>query len=179
MDQGSARFVTATTPPIHDRSGAIRVMVVDDSLAVRTVFSRMIEGAGGMQVVGSCGSGESALMRLQREPADVVLLDLEMPGMGGMQALPKIQQMSPDTRVLIVSSLTEEGAEHTLAALSMGAADTMLKPRPGGFDDAYRQQLLDKIRALGSANLVRDGETKGEASPPQFASRDRAKIKPP
>ncbi len=177
MDQRSTRLAAAL--PGRDSNGPIRVMVVDDSLTVRTVFSRMIEGAGGMEVVGSCGSGESALMRLQREPADVILLDLEMPGMGGMQALPKILQVAPNTQVLVVSSLTEAGAEHTLAALSMGAADTMLKPRPGGFDQSYRQQLLDKVRALGSASLAKDDEAQSDAPPPQCKSRERTKVKSP
>ena len=132
-----------------------------------------------MEVVGSCGSAESALMRLDREPADVVLLDLEMPGMGGMQALPKILQKAPETQILVVSSLTEEGAEHTLAALSMGAADTMLKPRPGGFDNDYRAQLLDKIKALGGAEeSSRDGIAEGAAAP-HFASRANARAKSP
>src|SRR3546814_20494438 len=72
-----------------------------------------------------------------------------MPGVGGMEALPKILERARDAQVLVVSSLTRDGAEHTLTALSMGAADTMLKPRPGGFDDAYRATLLGKIRALG------------------------------
>lgn len=178
MAPRSSNQSTATLPN-KDRRRAIRVMVVDDSLTVRTIFSRMIEGAGRMEVVGSCGSAESALMQLDRQPADVVLLDLEMPGMGGMQALPKILQKAPETQVLVVSSLTEEGAEHTLAALSMGAADTMLKPRPGGFDNDYRAQLLDKIKALGGANEgTPDGVVKN-ANAPHFSSRAGRRAKSP
>jgi two-component system, chemotaxis family, protein-glutamate methylesterase/glutaminase len=98
----------------------------------------------------------------------VVLLDLEMPGIGGLGALPAILATPASPQVLVVSSLTVDGAEHTLAALEMGAADTLLKPRPGGFTDEYRSQLLGKIRALGS----RPGETAGEAArlaEPSFA----------
>ena len=178
MDPLSAKQTIATLPN-KDCRKAIRVMIVDDSLTVRTIFSRMIEGAGGMEVVGSCGSGESALMRLDSEPADVVLLDLEMPGMGGMQALPKILEKTPHTQVLVVSSLTEEGAEHTLTALSMGAADTMLKPRPGGFDNDYRGQLLGKIRALGSHDGSGENGTLTAVAPPRLAKRNIARIKPP
>src|SRR3546814_9086086 len=83
-----------------------------------------------------------------------------MPGMGGLEALPRILERARNAQVLVVSSLTRDGAEHTLAALSMGAAETMLKPRPGGFDDAYRANLLGKIRALG-------GYDGAEGEPPQ------------
>lgn len=137
------------------KAGAIRVMLVDDSLTVRTIFRRMVESDGGMEVTATASSGERAITQLKTTTVDVVLLDLEMPGMGGLEALPAILQAAPDTQVLVVSSLTDDGAEATVAALSQGAADTMLKPRPGGFNEDYRNQLLGKIRALGG---------KGEAS---------------
>lgn len=131
----------------------IRVMIVDDSLTVRTVFSRMVQDAPDMDVIASERTAELALARLRKEQVDVILLDLEMPGMGGLEALPQLLQAQENTAVLVVSSLTNEGAESTVAALSMGAADTMLKPRPGGFDAQYRSALLEKIRALGTPNL--------------------------
>jgi two-component system chemotaxis response regulator CheB len=71
-----------------------------------------------------------------------------MPGMGGIGALPRILELAGGGQVLVVSSLTAEGAEATLAALSMGAADTLLKPRAGEFDGAYARALIAKIRAL-------------------------------
>ncbi len=130
-------------------AGPIRVMIVDDSLMVRTAFSRMVEGDRALQISGTASNAEQAIRMLRSIAIDVVLLDLEMPGMGGLEALPKILELASQAQVLVVSSLTEHGAEHTLAALSMGAADTMLKPRSGGFDKAYRAGLLDKIKALG------------------------------
>lgn len=133
------------TPPAAD---TVRVLLIDDSLTVRTVFSRMISHEEDMAVVAGVGTAELGIRELARSPIDVVLLDLEMPGMGGLEALPKILATSPATKVLVISSLTAEGAEHTVAALRTGAADTMLKPRPGGFNDEYRTQLLGKIRAL-------------------------------
>ncbi|MEP3029710.1 MAG: chemotaxis-specific protein-glutamate methyltransferase CheB [Erythrobacter sp.] len=155
----TAKKTDAHSPSQTDQSGQslpeeredIRVMIVDDSLTVRTIFKRMVESRPGMAVVGTAGSGERAIAQLQSTPADVVLLDLEMPGMGGLEALPEILRAAENAQVLVVSSLTDDGAEHTVAALSMGAADTMLKPRPGGFNDDYRELLLDKISALGGA----------------------------
>ena len=136
-----------TTKRVTDDT--IRVMLVDDSLTVRTVFTRMIDKEDDLAVIAEAGTAEKALFALRTTPVDVILLDLEMPGMGGLEALPKLLEAAHPAQVLVVSSLTEDGAEHTLTALSIGAADTMLKPRPGGFKDAYRDALLTKIRALG------------------------------
>ena len=135
---------------------AIRVMIVDDSLTVRTIFKRMVESDPALVIVGTASSAERAIAQLAEDPADVVLLDLEMPGIGGLDALPAILATPGKPQVLVVSSLTMDGAEHTLAALQMGAADTLLKPRPGGFTEDYRAQLLGKIRALGNRFADRD-----------------------
>jgi len=135
--------------PEASQEARTRVMIVDDSLTVRTIFKRMVESAGDMDVIATASSAERALAMLKTDPTDVVLLDLEMPGMGGLEALPSILKTAEGAQVLVVSSLTPDGAEHTVSALSMGAADTMLKPRPGGFNEDYRAQLLGKIRALG------------------------------
>lgn len=151
----SGRLLKANTAiaeqPAQDapREGAIRVMIVDDSLTVRTIFKRMVESDQSMDVVATASSAERAIAQLKSLDVHVVLLDLEMPGMGGLDALPALLKTGGEAQVLVVSSLTDVGAEHTMAALSMGAADTMLKPRPGGFTDDYRGQLLGKIRALG------------------------------
>lgn len=160
----------ASSPPAfpHRRSTAvnppIRVMVVDDSLTVRTVFSRMIENDPALALVTTASNAERAIAILRSKPVDVILLDLEMPGIGGLDALPRILEVASGAQVLVVSSLTEDGAEHTLTALAMGAADTMAKPRPGQFDEAYRKALLARIHALG-------GSESGETAPPPYASK--------
>ena len=135
---------------VHARpvNRAIRVMIVDDSLTVRSALSRMIDAEPDLTVVHKTSSAELALAQLSTMAVDVLLLDLEMPGMGGLAALPAILSANPLLRVCIVSSLTTAGAEHTIDALAMGAADTMLKPRVGEYDDAYRSTLVEKIRAL-------------------------------
>jgi two-component system chemotaxis response regulator CheB len=140
----------------------IRVFIVDDSVTVRTVFARIVGGEDDLDLVGQAGTAEQALHLLPHSPCDVLLLDLEMPGIGGLGALPAILEKPAAPKVLVISSLTEEGAEHTVAALSMGAADTMLKPRPGAFDAAYAASLLARIRALGTDRCplgIRHAET--------------------
>lgn len=129
--------------------GLIRLMVVDDSVTARTVFSRIIAREDDMELVAEAATAEEALEILTVADVDVILLDLEMPGMGGLEAIPQMILAAPDAQIMVVSSLTVEGAEPTLAALSLGAADTLAKPRPGLFDQDYRDRLLAKIRALG------------------------------
>lgn len=169
----SPRVDSAGRPFAHaGAAAAIRVMVVDDSLTVRTIFKRMVDSDPALVIVGTASSAERAIAQLCETPADVVLLDLEMPGIGGLDALPAILATPGRPQVLVVSSLTMDGAEHTLAALQMGAADTLLKPRPGGFTEDYRAALLGKIRALGSriAEPAAEAETVPAREPaPSFA----------
>lgn len=145
VNSGFARMAAQTQSRIHP----VRVMIVDDSLMVRSALTRTIDAAHDLEVVCKTSSAELALKQLRKIRADVVLLDLEMPGMGGLLAVPKILEQNPDTQILVVSTLAQAGAEAALAALSMGAADTMPKPRAGGFGPAYCEILLTKIRALG------------------------------
>lgn len=152
--------------------GPVRVMVVDDSITARTVLERTIDGEEDLQVVASASSAENALEKLRSTEVDLILLDLEMPGRGGLHALPDILEAAHGAQVLIVSSLTVEGAEVTLEALSMGAADTLPKPTSGTFDIGYRARLLETIRALGVVRQEREVEP--ETPPARVRPSNRA-----
>ena len=145
--------------------GAIRVFVIDDSSVVRAVFSRLIDSAQGLMLAGTAVSAEDALSQFASLHVHVILLDLEMPGMGGMRALPEIIKRAGSAKVIVVSSLTAEGAEHTVEALGLGAADALLKPGPGGFDQAYCDKLVERIKSLGRRPLRRAADDAGKAKP--------------
>jgi two-component system chemotaxis response regulator CheB len=148
---------------------AVRVLVVDDSLIARAVYTRLVTAEPDMDLVAQASSAEQALDLLRDVTVDVILLDLQMPGMGGLDALPRIMALAPLAKVLVVSSLTVEGGEHTVAALTLGAADTLPKPDAGRFDGEYRALLVDQIRALGQRRLRRLLLT--PAAPPAPARR--------
>ena len=128
----------------------IRVMLVDDSAVVRGLMNRALSADPGIEIVASAVDGQMALDVLKRLPADVIILDIEMPVMDGLTALPKLLQQSPSTRVIMSSTLTLRNAEVSLKALSLGASDYLAKPsskEPGEVDEFYRQ-MIAKIYAL-------------------------------
>lgn len=146
---GAAPNIAVKDRPAAGPGGPVRVLVVDDSPTVRAVLARLIGAEPDLELAAAEGSAEGALATLRKTKADVILLDLDMPGMGGLEAIPQMLTVADPARILVVSSLAVRGAEHTLNALSLGAADTLAKPRPGEFDGAYRALLLRKIRLLG------------------------------
>lgn len=130
----------------------IRVLVVDDSITARAVLSRLVAGEADMAVVAAASSAEQAIELLGSTRVDVILLDLEMPGIGGLKALPRLLEAGGGAHVLVVSTHAAAGAEQTVAALALGAADTIQKPEAGRFDTAYRKMLTDRVRALGGGS---------------------------
>jgi two-component system chemotaxis response regulator CheB len=127
-------------------------MIVDDSMVARAVLSRMIEADGGFEIAAVAGTAEDAIAALGHIRVDVILLDLEMPGEGGLKSIPKILKAAGGAQVLIVSNLADEGAEATVAALAAGAADTLPQPGTGRFNGRFSEILLAKLRALGRAD---------------------------
>lgn len=163
----------------HSRTWPVRVMIIDDSLTVRTAFSRIVDNDPKLRVVSTVSNAERAIAILREKPVDIVLLDLQMPGMSGLDALPEILSTAKGAQVLVVSSLTSDGAEHSVAALAMGAADTMPKPPSGGFDETYRKSLLDRIHALGGIDTGEDRRVAPLAPPPGSAQPNSGRRKPP
>ncbi|CAA7611811.1 chemotaxis response regulator protein-glutamate methylesterase [Magnetospirillum sp. UT-4] len=145
----------------------IRVMLVDDSAVVRGLVTRILEEDSGIAVVSSVGNGQMACSALERQDVDVILLDIEMPIMDGLTALPKLLKIDPGARIIMQSTLTLKGADVSLRALEMGAADYIPKPTAtrdlaGGMD--FKSELLGKVRALGQARQ-RDPNRKARQAP--------------
>lgn len=155
----------ATTGPGYRRGAEprIRLMIVDDSLVARAVLTRMLEADGHFEIAAVAGSAEDAIEALAQVRVDIILLDLEMPGAGGLRSIPRILEGAHGARVMIVSSLAEAGAEETVAALALGAADTLPKPGTGRFNGRFSEVLVAKLRTLGRV----EGQ---EPSPPTGAS---------
>ena len=112
----------------------------------------MIDADGNFEIAAVAGTAEDAIEALGQVMVDIVLLDLEMPGAGGLKSIPRILEAAKGAKVLIVSSLAEEGAEETVAALALGAADTLPKPGTGRFNGRFSEVLLGKLRELGYAD---------------------------
>lgn len=125
-------------------------MIVDDSAVVRGLISRWLEHEPDMVLAGLAIDGAKGVEKVKEVQPDVLILDIEMPNMGGLEALPKLLAAKPGLKVLMASTLTTRGASVTIRALELGAADYIPKPdstRIGGAD-GFRTELLTKIRAL-------------------------------
>jgi two-component system chemotaxis response regulator CheB len=134
-----------------------RVLIVDDSRIFRAALETALAGVEDVAVVGSVYSGEKALEFIRRTPPDFVTLDVEMPGMDGLETLKAIQQFNAgrppgsEVRVIMVSAFTRRGADVTVRALQIGALDFVTKPSGESCADGgatLRQQLGCKIRLL-------------------------------
>ncbi|MDP2877370.1 MAG: chemotaxis response regulator protein-glutamate methylesterase [Holophaga sp.] len=125
----------------------LRVMVVDDTVTYRRILSDVIEGMGDAEVVATAPQGRLALARLEQGPVDLVLLDLEMPEMDGLETLGHIRRLYPETSVVMISGQNARAAEATIRALEQGAIDFIRKPE-GNDPDASRQELKDTLKPL-------------------------------
>jgi two-component system, chemotaxis family, protein-glutamate methylesterase/glutaminase len=128
-----------------------RVMVVDDSAVIRGLLSRALEGDPELRVVASVGDGQMALNALSRQGIDVIVLDIEMPVMDGLTAIPKLIAIDPAVKIIMASTLTLRGAEVSMKALQSGAADYVTKPsstRELGAADSFKRELVSKVKAL-------------------------------
>jgi two-component system, chemotaxis family, protein-glutamate methylesterase/glutaminase len=141
--------VLAASPPKAE-SHIANVMICDDSLVIRGAIARILESDPAVRVVAKVGNGRAAIEELGRTSVDVLVLDIEMPVLDGMSALPLLLRADPALRVIMTSTLTTRGADIALRALRLGAADYVPKPSAvGGLgDDGFRRELLEKVKGL-------------------------------
>lgn len=150
---------------------SVRVMVVDDSVVARAVAVRWLEEQPGFEVVSICRSGEEAVAKVVASYPDVVLLDVEMPGMDGLEALPLLLKARPGLAVLMNSSYTTRGAELSLRCLALGAMDVLAKPTAEAFQAGdYRRDFAARMQALGEIARRRRGAAPRSVPPPPLAT---------
>ena len=130
------------------------VMVVDDSATVRTLLQRIIEAEPGFKVIATARDGQLAVERCKELKPDIVTLDVEMPNMSGLEALPRLLEAHRSVAVLMCSSLTSRGAKETVEALLHGALDYITKPAgTGSYEESmsqFRTAIVPKLKALAS-----------------------------
>ena len=107
----------------------------------------MVESDAAFEIAAVAATAEAAIDALNEVRVDIIILDLEMPGAGGLKSIPRIIRAAAGAKVMIVSSLAEEGAEETVAALALGAADTLPKPGTGRFNGRFSEIQVGQLKA--------------------------------
>jgi DNA-binding NarL/FixJ family response regulator len=123
----------------------LRVMLADDHALVREGTRRLLEAEGDVEVVAEAANGEEAILAVQRLHPDIAIIDIAMPGIGGIQATREIKARCPETAILILSAYDDE--PYLIALLEAGAAGFLLK-------NVHGQELINAIRAVSRGESV-------------------------
>jgi len=145
----------------------VRVLVVDDSALMRKLIPQMLETDPAIEVVGTAMDGNFCLKKIEELHPNVVTLDLQMPGMNGIDTLKEIMRRQP-LPVIVVSSHSTEGASITFKALGLGAFDFVAKPQDATarMADAARE-LIAKIKVAADSKVVRPGTLRAAPMRPE------------
>lgn len=153
----------------------IRVLNVDDSASVRVVLKELLGNAPDIEVVGQAHDAMQAKEMLTTLDPDVITLDVEMPGMSGIEFLEKLMKLRP-TPVVMLSTLTQQGSDTAVRALELGAVDIIGKPSARGSElRTYQDEILTKVRAAASARV---GNRKPQISAPTDTSDIAGMVTP-
>ena len=136
-------------------------MVVDDSAVIRSFLTKALEADPGIRVVATASNGKHALSALSRTSVEVVVLDIQMPVMDGITALPKLIETCPTAKIIVASTLSRANAEITLKALQAGASDYVTKPSAKEeirSSAEFQRELVAKVKALGGSARSKSGQ---------------------
>lgn len=131
----------------------IRVMIVDDSAVIRSIIDKILKTDDQIEVCGFASSGDQAVHTISICNPDVILLDIEMPVMDGITAIPLLLEKNPNVRIIMCSTLSERGASISVKALSLGATDCILKPSGSAAiqqNGDFHANLLRMVRSIGA-----------------------------
>src|SRR3979490_681912 len=165
--------LASSSSPNSTRQEPLRVMVVDDSVVIRGLIARWLEAEPDMVVAASLRTGLDAVNQVERVNPDVAVLDIEMPDLDGISALPLLLAKKRNLIIIMASTLTRRNAEISFKALSLGASDYIPKPestREPAAAETFRHDLIQKIRHLG-AKVRRAAPA--SPSPPLASALDR------
>jgi len=129
--------------------------MIDDSVVVRSVVAGIFARISDVELVCTAGHLDEAYAFLAGQQADIILLDHEMPGQNGLDALPQLLNAARNAHVIMLSSHCQRGSKIAVAALSLGASDAIAKPASGDSGQQFADQLLMRIRRLAAAGRYR------------------------
>jgi two-component system chemotaxis response regulator CheB len=161
----------------------VRVLVVDDSVVIRRMLTDVLAADAALEVVGAAANGRIALAKLPQVNPDIVILDVEMPELGGLETLAAIRKGYPTLPVIMFSALTERGAAITLDALSLGATDYSTKPANVGSaamaQERVREELIPKIKGLVGGRAGAAGSRREQAGAVPSGGPSLPSARPP
>ena len=152
----------------------LKVLVVDDSAIYRSLVQGCVRDMPDLRCVGTAHDGKDAIAKTEQLRPDLILLDVEMPVMGGLEAIPRLRKIVPEVGIIMVSSLTTNGANVTMEALQAGAFDFVTKPQVKAGEDGFaalREPLTDVIAAFREGRLQRTRPTDAPAARRRRAAR--------
>ncbi len=158
-------------------SDKITVMLVDDSSVIRNVIANILKSAPCIEIVASVSNGENAITMAKSKQPNVVILDVEMPVMDGITALPEILKNAPDTKIVMCSSLTAKGADTTMKAMALGAVECLVKPTSSeirGADSPFKATLLNIVKSLAPKGIILRRESGGNEAATTAPARTSA-----
>jgi two-component system chemotaxis response regulator CheB len=149
----------------------IRVLIADDSPTMCNILSSLLAKASDIEVVGSARDGEQAVDMAKELRPDVITMDVQMPRMGGLEAIERIMAAAP-SRILAVCSVDDRDVELSFRAISAGALELVAKPQPGaGYDlDAWGKKLVEAVRLMAEVPVVRRRAAFTADTAPRLAS---------
>jgi len=150
---------------------ALKVLVVDDTVVFRKIVAEGLAELPHVEVVGTANNGKIAISKIERLTPDLLILDIEMPVMNGLEVLTYIRKEFPNVGAIVLSTLTQKGGEITLKALELGAFDFIPKPKDGTMAE-NRERIRDTLAPMLRAFVRRVQITnilKGKEYPPSKA----------
>lgn len=166
------------------KADPITVMLVDDSAVIRGLFTRTLEADPDVRVTISVGDGQAAIDKLKRNEVDIMVLDIEMPRLDGISALPRLLEIDPDLPIIMASTLTHRNAEISMKALELGAKDYLTKPsttRELTGEADFKSALLNRVKAFGDPRRRhrRATQPKSAAAPRKVFGAERVPAPAP